>query len=231
MQAIVLAAGYGSRLQQRGPSKPLVEIAGKPLLRHVIERLHVAGCDDVVIVLGHRADAVEDAAKRWGLPSDLSFVRVADPSEPNGVSVLAAAPLLQDRALLVMSDHLVDAALYACLAKETPAPGTLLLGVDRRLDHVWVDMDDVTRVKTDGQAITHIGKGIADYNGFDTGVFSIDHGLIEVLASLDKPSLSQGVAMLSKKGRVLAVETGDANWIDVDDPRAAAIAERWLEEE
>jgi 1L-myo-inositol 1-phosphate cytidylyltransferase len=228
MQAIVLAAGLGSRLQARGPAKPLVEVAGRPLLQHVLERLAAAGIHEAVVAVGFLAEEIERAAFRWDLSLDVRFVRIADPSAPNGASALAAAPHVSGRTLLVMSDHLVEPALYVCVKAAGAEPGMLWLGVDRRLGHPWVDHDDVTRVRTEGDAIVAIGKGLPDYNGFDTGVFSVDVALFDALSAIPAPSLSQGVAALAARGAARAIETGDAAWLDVDDPRAHDLAETWF---
>jgi molybdenum cofactor cytidylyltransferase len=55
---IVLAAGTSSRL---GRPKQLLDLAGKPVLRHVIETLSEANVDEVVVVLGHRAGEIRSA--------------------------------------------------------------------------------------------------------------------------------------------------------------------------
>lgn len=228
MQAIVLAAGFGSRLSSHAPSKPLALVAGRPLLLHALLRLAEAGADDVTVVLGHRAEDVAAALAGWTLPLAVRTVTVADPALPNGVSALAAAPFIEARALLVMADHLVDPALYRAVAQAPADDGALLLGVDRRIGHGWIDEDDVTRVCTEGDAIVAIGKGLAPFNGYDTGVFSIGKPLFDALAGLSAPALSQGVAALAASGLARAVETGDCAWLDVDDARALELAERWL---
>ena len=58
MNAMILAAGRGKRLMPltKHVPKPLVRINGKPILAHHLERLHIAGIDDVIInvsYLGH----------------------------------------------------------------------------------------------------------------------------------------------------------------------------------
>ena len=228
MQAIVLAAGFGSRLRSHAPSKPLALVAERPLLLHTALRLAEAGVDDVTVVLGHRAEEVAAALAGWNLPLAVRTVTVADPALPNGVSVLAAAPFIASRALLVMADHLVDSTLYRGVVEASAEDGALLLGVDRRIGHTWIDEDDVTRVRTEGDAIVAIGKHLEPFNGYDTGVFSVGKSLFDALSGLSAPSLSQGVATLAASGLARAVETGDGAWLDVDDARALEIAERWL---
>ena len=228
MQAIVLAAGFGSRLRSHAPSKPLALVGGRPLLLHTALRLAEAGVDDVTVVLGHRAEEVAAALAEWALPLKVRTVTVDDPALPNGVSALAAAPFIASRALLVMADHLVDPALYRAVASAPAEDGALLLGVDRRIGHEWIDEDDVTRVRTEGDAIVAIGKHLDPFNGYDTGVFSVGTSLFDALSGLSAPSLSQGVAALAASGLARAVETGDGAWLDVDDVRALGLAERWL---
>lgn len=61
MQAVILAAGVGSRLQSLTGGKPkcLVELGGRPLILHQIEALADHGVGPVLVVLGYRADDVK----------------------------------------------------------------------------------------------------------------------------------------------------------------------------
>ena len=60
MKAMVLAAGFGSRLGEMSKTTPkcLVEVAGKSMLEHVVDRLRLAGVTEIVINLHHLADQV-----------------------------------------------------------------------------------------------------------------------------------------------------------------------------
>ncbi|MHB8960744.1 MAG: nucleotidyltransferase family protein [Candidatus Limnocylindrales bacterium] len=59
--AVVLAAGAATRF---GSNKLLAPMNGRPLLQHALDAVAAAGVDDVVVVLGTEADAVE-AAMAW----------------------------------------------------------------------------------------------------------------------------------------------------------------------
>jgi molybdenum cofactor cytidylyltransferase len=61
--AVLLAAGAGSRLG--GRPKALLELGGVPLVMRQLVALSGAGVDEVVVVLGHHADAVEAAVKQF----------------------------------------------------------------------------------------------------------------------------------------------------------------------
>lgn len=225
--AVLLAAGEGSRLRDAAPVKPLCPVAGRPLIDHALAGLASAGIGRVVVVLGYERAALERhlAARRW--PVTVETV-TTDHLLPNGVSARAAATAVGEReVLLAMCDHLVEPALYARVAAARAGDG-LRLGIDRRLDHPWVDPDDVTRVRTEGDRIVALGKGLADYDAHDTGVFAVGPALFAALADLPDPSLTDGVRVLAARGAAGVVDCTGLAWLDVDDAPALAKAEEWL---
>jgi molybdenum cofactor cytidylyltransferase len=68
--AVVLAAGAASRF---GSPKALALLDGRPLLEHVLDAVREAGIEEVVVVLGHAAEEIEDGVQ-W-----LSERRVRNP--------------------------------------------------------------------------------------------------------------------------------------------------------
>ena len=61
-KAVILAAGRGTRMRELTAElpKPMIEVHGKPVLQHIVEGLRDAGIRDCLIVVGYRADAVQD---------------------------------------------------------------------------------------------------------------------------------------------------------------------------
>lgn len=227
-QAVILAAGEGSRLRDRASSKPLCPVAGQPLIDHAIERLAAARIERAVVVTGYAADRVEAylASRDW--PIGIDSVRTPDWTLPNGVSALAAAASVQgEETLLVMADHLVVPALYRRMAEAGAGQG-LNLAIDRRLGHPWIDHDDVTRVRTKDGRIVAIAKHLEPYDAYDTGVFAVGRMFFETLAKLHEPSISSAVSALAGERRAITTDCSDLGWLDVDDARALAIAEGWL---
>jgi choline kinase len=226
--AILLAAGAGTRLRSAADSKPLCPVGGKPLIDHAIERMAAAGIARVIVVTGYRAEAIEAhlAARDW--PAVVETARSADWQQSNGVSALAAVPLLNGaESLLAMCDHIVEPALYARMAQAGAGAG-LNLGIDRRLGHPWVDPLDVTCVATQGDRIVAIGKEMEPHDCYDTGVFAVGQPFFDALAALNAPSITEAVRALATEQRAGIVDCSDLDWIDVDDPKALAAAEGWL---
>ncbi len=235
-QALILAAGMGSRLRAGGRDtpKPLVKVGGLPLLERTIHTGRRAGIEKFVIVLGYEGEQVKAAIEGKPEFEGLEINWVVNPhfDLANGVSVLQARDQIDPgEFLLTMCDHVVAPAIYENLLKEN-ARGGLVLAVDRKLDTIF-DMDDATKVKIgENNRIAAIGKMLTDYDAIDTGVFLCDHALFDALQKVydhkHDASLSEGVQALAAEGKAHVSDIGAAWWQDVDDDRTRDYAEKLL---
>jgi 1L-myo-inositol 1-phosphate cytidylyltransferase len=233
-QCLIVAAGKGTRLKQFGAIKPLVDLGGKPLVEHAMAAAAAAGVEHFVIVTGYQSDVLSAALSAiaarngWSVTTALN----KDYERENGLSVLAAEAHLRGDFFLAMSDHVVDAALYARLAAAPLAGDAIALGVDYRLSNPDVDIDDVTKVRVDGGRIVDIGKSLTDYQAYDTGVFRANLSLFAAIRqardSHHDCSISGGVKMLASGARAFAIDVAAARWIDVDSPAMHARAKAWI---
>ncbi|MBX9882787.1 MAG: nucleotidyltransferase family protein [Sphingomonas sp.] len=107
--AMVMAAGLGKRMRPLTATrpKPLVEVAGKALLDHALERLRAAGVKRAVVNVHYLADALEAHLKNrdYGLEIIISDER--EQLMETGGGLVKALPLLGERPFLsVNSDNL-----------------------------------------------------------------------------------------------------------------------------
>lgn len=232
MDALIIAAGYGSRLRDISDSKPMTPIAGIPLLELGVRQARAAGAGKIVVATGHEAERLEAAlpllSKRCGIV--IEAARVDDWSRPNGWSVMAGAERIAGDYLLMMADHIFSGGILAGLARQGGADRGVTLAVDRRTANPLVDPDDATWVETDGRGfIRSIGKTIPAYDAVDCGAFLATPELAQAIgaaiAAGKAGSLSDGMQALADAGRAATWEIGGAWWLDVDDPRAHALAE------
>lgn len=89
MQAVIMAGGQGTRLRELTKDlipKPMIEIAGKPLLQWQIENLKANGFDDIIVVVGHLGDLILD---KFG-----GTVKYFEEDEPLGTA--GALPMMED---------------------------------------------------------------------------------------------------------------------------------------
>lgn len=226
-RAVVLAAGFGSRLRDAENScpKPLREVGGAPLLVRVLSSLAASGVEEALIVLGYQASQIRDALTReLGLGLRVSFVFNEDYAKSNGVSVLAARNFVGDGCVLSMADHLYSPRVVQAVLSPQFTAGSSVLGVDYDIARCF-DLDDATKVRVAGNRIVQISKSLTDYNALDSGVFRIGPSLLEELELVYRAkgdcSLSDGVQALSRRGEFFASDICGAPWIDVDTPEAA----------
>ena len=236
MRGLVLASGKGSRLRTpRGRVKPLVTVGGVALLERAVRNLVDAGVDEVVVVVGYRAEEIERfcAGLSMRLGVSVRCVRNDRFDQGNGLSVLAAEEAMGGAPfLLVMGDHVLDrSVLWSLVGSEMPSGGAVL-AVDYSVGAAGgVDLVDVTRVRTEGQLVRDIGKGISSFNAFDTGAFLCTAGVFDALrdaVAAGETSLSAGMHRLADQGRLERCDVSGARWVDVDTRRDLRAASRWL---
>jgi len=106
--ALVLAAGEGSRLRKHAEQKPLLQVAGMPLIGRVLRGLAEAGVRNVWIAVGHKADVVRKQIGEDYAGLQIRYVNVEDWKKGNLYSLLAAQGIFQQNFLLCMGDHIFD---------------------------------------------------------------------------------------------------------------------------
>ena len=234
VKCLVIAAGRGLRLSDRGESKPLIALLGLPLIERTLLTAKKAGLTDFCVVTGYEGESVRCFLDELASRHDLTIQHVVNREwqKGNGLSVLKAKDHLHEKFLLLMADHVVEPRLLGALKRKRIAKDEICLAVDHDVGNPRVDLEDVTKVRVRGGKVTRIGKALEDYNGYDTGCFLASPALFGALsksiANHDDSSLSGGIAVLAKRGKVRTLDIGDLFWLDVDDAKALDAAERML---
>jgi choline kinase len=239
--AVILAAGWGSRMQglaeaNEPVSKPLIPLGGRPMVVRVIQTLAAAGVTRFVIVTGYLHERVEATVQALATETGLEIRTVFNPewdTLANGVSALVARESVEGPFILSMADHAFDLAIVQQLQAEGPRQMGVRLCVDRKIAEVF-DIDDATKVVTQGDRIVAIDKKLKDYNAIDIGLFICLPELFDALATVKDAkgdcSLSDGMRRLGDAGRFGFMDIGKYLWQDADTPETLAYAERLLNE-
>jgi NDP-sugar pyrophosphorylase family protein len=132
MRAMILSAGYGTRLWPltEDRTKPAIPILGKPLVGYVAEYLARYGCRDIVVNLHHRPESVR-AALGDGSQFGVELTYVDEPVILGTSGALDNARDLLDRETFIVINGkiITDIDLNAALEthRETNALATLVL--------------------------------------------------------------------------------------------------------
>jgi choline kinase len=205
-------------------------VAGVPLIAHALAHAAASGCREAVIVIGHAGALVRAAVEAMGSRLQIHFVETPDPSQPNGVSLLAAEPLARPTFYLQMVDHLFTGTALARLTMQPldrSEAGRVL--VDRA--PINLDLEDATKVQLDGARVRAIGKGLERYDAIDAGCFVLTHGVFDALRAVpaaEGRTVSSGMRRLVARDLLTAVDLDGMEWMDVDTPADREAAERLL---
>jgi choline kinase len=162
-------AGTGSRLRGSADTiaKPLIPIAGRPLISYAIDSFASAGVKTLHAVVGPNGNELAAAVAPL-LPFQMQFRAIPNPNwrKQNGVSLLAAAGKVNAPFFLAMGDHLFESSILERLAAEADL-SRLNLAIDRKVDSIF-DLEDAMKVRTRDNVIVAIGKTLKNYDAIDT---------------------------------------------------------------
>ena len=165
MKALIFAAGLGERMRPLTDhtAKPLLPVAGKPLIAWHLDKLAALGVREVVINtswLAEQFPQVLGDGAQWGLKLHYSYEGTR-PLETGG-GMLHALPLLGDQPFLLVNGDIWTDFDFARLPRE-PAGLAHLVMVDRPPQATQGDfaLDDDGHVRSDGEhRLTYSGLGI-----------------------------------------------------------------------
>lgn len=230
--AFVMAAGLGKRMRPLTATrpKPLVEVAGKALIDHVLDRLRAAGVAKIIVNVHYLPDALEAHLKARASDFD---VRISDERKQ----------LMETGGGLVQAEHLINADPFLVVNSDNywidgPADTLHLLA------SLWrdEDMDALLLLVPQANASNHSGQG--DFH------MTADGRLVRRAKGKVAPFVYTGIQMVSKRllrdapegpfstnilwdraiaeGRCFGV-VHQGLWFDVGNPAAIKATERALE--
>lgn len=220
----VIAAGEGARLKALGLPKPLVPVAGEPLIAHVLENFAAAGIGRVcVIVNSGEQDCAAFVRERFSGLVATVIVKTTASSLESFREVLAAAPA--GRLLVSTVDAFLprpDFVAFVRAAERLPEETTVLAVTPFVADEkpLWVRRDASSRV-------TEIGGPSGD--AVTAGLYVVP----QRVRFLDSPSslgrLREFLSWLLASGEPIAA-VPIPKVIDVDRPGDLALAEAMARE-
>jgi len=233
-KAVILAAGMGVRLKERGRQTPkgFLCLGEKPILEESILRLLAAGIQRIVIVTGHLAEQFEPLQTRYrGVVQLVYNPYFADSGSMYSLS--CTRHCVDEDFLLLESDLVYELrALTTCL--EHPSDNVVLLaGFSNTSDEVFVETRN-GRLVAMSKNREHLGSEIP---GEFVGICKISRSLFTVM--LDTAAQRFGATRhmdyetdcLVAAARVMPVSchvVEDLIWCEIDDESHLARARKWI---
>lgn len=119
MRAIVPVAGVGSRLRPHTYTVPkvLINVAGKPIIGHIMDRLIEHGVDEATIVIGYLGEKIREYILKH-YPIKVDFVEQEERLGLGHAIFLSRHTVSRDPILIVLGDTIFDADLKTMTKSE-----------------------------------------------------------------------------------------------------------------
>lgn len=227
MRAAIIAAGEGSRLAGAGAIKPLVPVAGRPLVHWVVDGLIAAGAKTITVLTNGRGGAVAPSLTAAFPAARFDFV-CADTASSFESFRLVSLRLAETEAEFAISttDALLrpeDAVRFVAECRRSGADAGLALTahVDDEKP-LWADVDAAGRV-------TALGDGAERRDAVTCGLYYMTRRAAALLPPAASHSrLRDFLARLTAETSVRGVVLSKS--LDVDRPEDLAAAETFLTE-
>jgi UDP-N-acetylglucosamine diphosphorylase / glucose-1-phosphate thymidylyltransferase / UDP-N-acetylgalactosamine diphosphorylase / glucosamine-1-phosphate N-acetyltransferase / galactosamine-1-phosphate N-acetyltransferase len=224
-KAVVLAAGRGTRMRELTADlpKPMIEVRGKSILQHIVEGLRDAGVRKFLIIVGYRADAVQNFfgdGSRYNIEIQYATQVVQDGT--GRVIDLARSFVENAPFILSYGDILVDPANYkrvVDLAGDVEAIITVKRGEDVTKGGAVFLNDQMELV--DLREKTKPGQATSPW--YNAGLYTFRPSIFEFTAKLE-PSprgeyeLTDAIRSLAQSGKKVQAIELVGEWADVRDP-------------
>jgi len=237
-KAVILAAGRGTRMRELTAElpKPMIHVRGKPVLQHILEGLRDAGIDQLLLVVGYRADVVRDFfgdGSRYNIAIQYATQTVQDGT---GRVVELAHDFVDNRSfILAYGDILVDPANYkriADFAEGVEAIVTVTRGEDVSKGGAVFVNDEMNLVDVHEKAQpsetarwSELSEHAVPF--YNAGLYAFRQSVFEFTAKL-KPSprgeyeLTDAIRDLAHSGKKVKALELTGEWADVRDPEVLA---------
>lgn len=129
MEAVILAGGFGTRLQKvvHDVPKPMASVAGKPFLSYLLDQLDRQGCTHAVLAVGYKREVIQNYFGSGYKRISLSYSVEDKPLLTGGALKKALQMVTEDAALVLNGDTFfgVDFSKMMDFHYRTPSDATL----------------------------------------------------------------------------------------------------------
>ena len=220
MKAVIPVAGIETRLRPHTYThpKPLIPVAGKPILAYIIEHLQAAGIEEFVFVVGYLGDKIIDFVKEKYPNLKAEFV-LQNHREGLGHAIYTAKDVINNEPIIiVLGDTIVDSDIKELLDEKNSAVGIKKVADPRNFGvAILNDQDYLTelvekpKIPKSNLALVGIYKILETELLMDSLAYNIENNI----RTNGEFHLTDGLALMIKKFGIKVKAIKINNWFDL----------------
>ena len=209
---VIMAGGFGQRLlpYTRKVPKPMLKIAGKPIIEHIIDMLKFQGFKNIIICLHYKKNIFKNYFKKKNIGEiNLSFVEEKKPLGTAGA--LSLIKKKNKNPIIVLNgDLLFDFELEKLISFHLKTKGD---------STILVKSHDIQNpygvVKSKKNLVTNFSEKPIYQSNINTGIYALKPSILKMIPKNQKISMVDFLRnIIKKKRKVYALSTKES-WVDI----------------
>jgi len=223
--AVIIAGGKGSRLEEKTENipKPLIKVAGKPILERIVEWLKKNGVENIVIGVGYRKEMIKDY---FGDGSKFGVKIFYTEHDENGGTEDAFKPAVEKASQLAESFYAMNGDQFVDLNLEDLTNAymetgalALMVTMNLRTEFGMVEIDNKKRITLFRE------KGDVPNTLMNSGIYVFSRKIKDYL---DKGNIEENAfRKLARDGKLFSFYY-DGVWLTINNKRQLKEAEDYL---
>jgi len=229
-QAVIVAAGLGSRLKEKTVSKPkgFLELGGIAIVEWSVQKLLAYGIEQIIIGTGYRAEVYDELAKKY--PAIQTVLSANYETTSSMATLSVCAPFVTGDFLLLESDLIYDSIGLSVLCNDIHENVILASGATNSGDEVYLETVNGSFLK----ALSKNKAELASTYGELVGISKISSALLSAMcayyekkrAELPKLDYEHAIMACTASNPVFIRKIEYYAWREIDDESHLDMARR-----
>lgn len=223
-QVLLTAAVRHAALDAHGKPKCLVQLGSQTIIGHVLTQLYAAGIERVVISVAAGGDLIRAVVTQtpFFTKMTIEFLDLgADYCDGHARSILAARRCFPRGPFLIhTADHIFDKSIVSKMANFQLDDAVACVLVETDVAGLAGLPPTAVRVKLGKETVTRIARDLAQYDGFDAGLFVSSVAIFDALDDLAAKkryfSLAEALNYFTKFNKLSYVPTAGETWFSIE---------------
>ena len=176
-EAVVLMGGFGTRLKSitGDTPKPMIEVADKPFVYHLLERLEKAGCKKIILSLHYRAEHIKKKIIKDSPVGCELFFAIEDSPRGTGGGIKLAAECITEESFIAINGDTYCGIDYSNFFKSSKSSELVISAIKLQNTERYGAID----YNSDGYLTSITEKGISRPGFINSGNYLIKTSLIK----------------------------------------------------